>query len=729
MKKKYVVNGMKCAACSASVERVVKKIKGVSKVAVNLNLKLLVIECDETVNDDVVIAAVKKAGFECFAYNKQPKVAEKKQSIAVRLWASVALTLILFYLSMGRMWGIVPKALYEGNNLIIYISILMALTIPVMILNRAFFISGFKALYNKSPNMDTLVGVASLSAFLFGVFSFVMICIGIYTDNVAYVSAYSKNLYFESSAMILTLVTVGKLLEEKAKSRTESAVSKLRKLAPDTATVIIDGKETVVNVDSLKIGDTVVIKSGDSIPSDGIVISGSAEINESSLTGESVPVSVEVGMDVKTATVCVNGYAHIKVTAIGEDTLFGKIIDYVESAEATKAPIARLADKVSAVFVPVVMGISVITLVVWLLTGNTFDVALSYAISVLVISCPCALGLATPVAITVAMGRCASSGLLIKNAETLENVSLVKTVVFDKTGTVTQGKIQVVATENLSEYDLKAVSSIEKMSSHSLGLAVCEYVSGNLAVSDFASVTGKGVIGTVDGNEYRIGNADFVNEYVTEKICDAKTEEYLKNGKTVLFIGKNKKYIGFIAVSDKLKDDSENAVKMLNLADIKTVLLSGDNVAVTESVRKTIGASECYGGVLPEEKAEKVKEYKLSGKVMFVGDGVNDSPALTVADVGVAMGEGTDIAVTSADVVLLNDMPSKLYELITVGKKTRRIIKQNLFWAFFYNVLMIPVAAGVFAFAGLSLSPMIAAACMSLSSIMVVTNALRLSKN
>ena len=724
MKKKYTVNGMMCSACSSSVERVVKRIKGVNSVAVNLNSKLLVVECDNQVTDDMIITAVKKAGFE--AYLRADKVSLKKQNIGLRLTLSIIITVILSYLSMGRMWGIVPKVIYSGNAIIFYIALLMALTIPVIILNRAFFISGFKSLIKKAPNMDTLVGVASASAFIFGVFALIMVIIGVTNNNAIMVEKYSNSLYFESSAMILTLVTVGKFLEDKAKSKTESAVSKLRKLAPNEATVLNNGVEVKVKVEDLKLDDIVIIKAGESAPIDGVVIDGEGEMNESSLTGESLPITVTVGSAVKTATVCVSGYLVVKVTAVGSQTIFGKIIDYVESAEATKAPIARLADKVSGIFVPTVICISIITLIVWLIISKSFDTALSYAISVLVISCPCALGLATPVAITVAMGKSAGYGILIKNAETLENVGLIKTAVFDKTGTITKGKAVVEKVEGISNTDLLAISSIEKMSSHSLGVAVTEYLSANEMVDNFASFTGKGVSGEVNGSVYHIGNESFISNYCKFNTNDAN--EYLKLGKTVLFAEKNGEFLGFIVVSDKIKNEAYVAISSLNEIGVNTVILSGDNSVVTETVRKELNANVAIGEVLPENKAEKVNEFKKLGKVMFTGDGVNDSPALTVADVGVAIGGGTDIAITSADVVLMNNDPSKLYNLVKLGKKTRRIIKQNLFWAFIYNVLMIPVAGGVFAFLGLSLSPMIAAACMSLSSIIVVTNALRIKK-
>ena len=728
MKKKYTVNGMMCTACSSSVERVVNKINGVKLATVNLTAKLLVVECDDTVTDDVIITAVKKAGFEAFLVSEVDKSAQQKPTkMAVRLYLSIAFTLLLSYFSMGRMIGIVPSFLYQGSAVIFYVSLLTTLTIPVLILNNRFFVSGFKALKNKSPNMDTLVGVASLSAFIFGVFSLIMVIVGVSNGNAEVVKTYSSNLYFESSAMILTLVTVGKTLEEKAKTRTESAVSKLKKLAPETATVIKNGEEITVKVSEIAVGDIVVVKAGESASADGEVIFGEGEMNESSITGESLPITVGVGSLIKSATVCVNGYLKIKVTATGSQTVFGKIIDFVESAEATKAPIAKIADKISGIFVPIVFVISLVTLITWLILKAPFDIALSYAISVLVISCPCALGLATPVAITVSMGRSASLGILIKNAETLENVGLVTTAVFDKTGTITYGETVVESVVDISNNDMQAISSIEKLSSHSLAKAITNYVSGDYEVSNFNSVTGKGVSGVVNGNNYYIGNEKFVSSVCKINQLD-KAYEYLNKGKTVLYAIKNGEYLGFIVVGDKVKQDSKIAIENLKSIGVKTVILSGDNAMVTESVRSYVNADVGVGEVLPENKAQTVEEYKKSGKVIFVGDGVNDSPALTVADIGVAMGGGTDIAVTSADAVLMNSEPSKIYELIKIGKKTRKIIKQNLFWAFIYNALMIPVASGVFAFIGFTLSPMIAAACMSVSSIFVVTNALRLKK-
>ena len=723
MKKKYTVDGMMCTACSSSVERVVKKIKGVNTAVVNLNAKLLVVDVDDTVSDEQILNAIEKAGFEGSIYKTQ--VAPKKKSIAVRLIASIVLTIILTYLSMGKMWGIVPPIIYQGKNAIFYIAMLMIITLFVMIINGKFFTSGFKALVKKAPNMDTLVSIGSLSAFLYGVFSFVMIIIGVNNNDNQTISKYLENLYFESSAMILTLVTVGKLLEEKAKNRTGSAVSRLRKLAPSKATVMQDDNEITIDVDNLKIGDVVVIKAGDSIPSDVIVIKGEGEVNEASLTGESLPVVVTVGSEVKSATVLLSGYLLVEVKAVGSQTVFGKIIDYVESAEATKAPIARLADKISGIFVPIVIAISIITLIVWLIISKSIDVSLSYAISVLVISCPCALGLATPVAITVSMGKLASLGILVKDAQTLENVGLIKTAVFDKTGTITQGKMTVVDTFNLTKEQLIAISSIEKMSSHSLGVAVTEYVSGNLPVDNFLSVTGKGVSGVVNGKVYHIGNQNYVQSNVTSDIS-GDYSQYFDDGKTLLFVAENNVFIGGIVISDVLKDDAITAVSKLNENGVKTVILSGDNAKTTQSITKLVGASEGIGGVLPEAKAKAVNNYKNDGKVAFIGDGVNDSPALTVADVGIAIGGGTDVALTSADVVLMNGSPSKVNELVLIGKATRRTIKQNLFWAFIYNVIMIPVSAGVLSFIGITLTPVIASLCMSLSSLFVVLNALRL---
>lgn len=717
MKKKYIVEGMSCSACSAAVERVVGKIPEVKEAAVNLTAKLLVVETDG-VADEKIFAAVRKAGFSAKPYGKESEKTDKNTT--ARLVVSIILLVVLMYIAMGHMLKL-PEIPFIAmhKHPVAFVSAQLALTLAVMILNVKFFIKGTKAVLNGSPDMDTLVALGSFSAFAFGVFAFFKIIAG---DH-----SYLENLYFESAAMILTLVTVGKLLEEKSKRKTRGAVESLKKLAPEKAVVYKDGAEREVNASELEKGDVIVIKAGESVSADGVITEGSAEIDESCLTGESMPVYKEIGGKIRAATIVTSGYIKAKVTEAGENTALSKIIDYVTSAEATKAPAQRLADKISGIFVPTVTVISLITLVIWLLIGKGFDFAFSRAVSVLVISCPCALGLATPVAVTVSTGRLAKNGVLVKNAEVLESAGLIRTVFTDKTGTVTKGKITVGKTFGLCESELKAVGDVEKMSSHPLAAAVSVFAGGSTVI-DYGSVTGKGVYGVVDGDKYVIGNLSFTGKAGANEELFSSAAQASDNGKTTLFVSKNGVLKGYIEVYDELKETSKEAISLLKSAGVKTVILSGDDKKVVERVREETGADEGYGEVLPEEKAEYIRREITPYKKAFIGDGINDSPALAVADVGFAVSDGTDIAVNAADVILMKNDLKDVYTAIITGKKTRKIIKQNLFWAFIYNVLGIPVAAGVLFPLGILLNPMIASACMSLSSLFVVTNALRLTK-
>lgn len=728
MKVKFIVLGMSCTACSSAVERAVKKVKGVSAVTVSLTQKLMVVEGD--FQNAEIIMAVKGAGFKAKPYTAN-QIDDNSQAVTKRLMPSLILLIVLMYFSMGGMIGLPTFNFFKGERgAIPFVLFQLLLTTVVIILNKKFFISGYRAVIRLAPNMDTLVALGSGASYLFGIFAFIMIIIGKVSGDSAIINTYIKNLYFESSAMILTLVTVGKTLEERSKKKTESAVSKLKSLAPDTA-IIIDGeREVTIEVSKLKVGDIIVIKQGLSAPADAVVISGEGDMSESALTGESMPVYKEVGSLIKTATVCESGYMTAKITATGEDTVFSKIIDYVLSAEASKAPVQRLADKISGIFVPSVTLISIITLVVWLIIGKPFDFAFSRAISVLVISCPCALGLATPVAVTVATGKCASFGVLIKNADVLERIGLTSVIIMDKTGTITQGKVKVGKLVGLSEIELKEISAIEKLNSHPLASAVVEYApKTEYQVKDYLSVIGKGVKGVVNGNSYVIGNKSFTALYpISEELSDM-AESSLSSGKSVLFVAKNGVIVGYLEVYDMIKETSFEAVDEMRQAGILTVILSGDDKKVSLRVKNEVGADEVYGGILPEQKAEIIKNYKEKGKVVFIGDGVNDSPALSVADIGIAMSSGADILVSSADVILLSNDLRSVVTAVKTGKKARKIIKQNLFWAFIYNVLGIPLASGVLYSIGILLNPMIASLAMSLSSVFVVTNALRIYKN
>ena len=699
MKVKFTVLGMSCSACSNAVERAVNKVEGVSVATVSLTQKLLVVEGDFLVAE--IIKAVKNAGFKARLYLDK-KSEDNGSELKKRLIFSVICLVVLMYFSMGAMIGLPTFNFLKGEGGAIYnVSLQIMLATVVIILNKKFFINGYRAVIHLAPNMDTLVALGSGASYLFGVFAFIMIIIGKTSGDSALINTYLQNLYFESSAMILTLVTVGKTLEERSKKRTESAVEKLKSLAPDTATVLSGGKEVTVSVKELKLGDIIVIKQGLSAPADAEILSGEGDMNESSLTGESMPVYKEVGSLIKAATVCESGYMTARVTALGEDTVFSNIIDYVLSAEASKAPVQRLADKISGIFVPTVTVIAIITLAIWLIIGKPFDFAFSRAISVLVISCPCALGLATPVAVTVATGKCASFGVLIKNASVLERVGKTQVIVMDKTGTVTEGKVKVGKVFNLTNEEISEICAIEKLSSHPLAKAVVELSPDvSFEVKDYLSVIGKGVKGTVNGNTYVIGNKNFVALYPISEEIASEGDYSLSQGKSVLFIAKNGVVIGFLEVYDMLKPTSYEAVSKMRELGILTVLLSGDDVKVSERVKNEIGADEVHGGVLPEEKAKKVNEYKKLGTVAFVGDGINDSPSLARANVGIAMGRaGTDSAMEASDIVIMSDLLSRLPEAIRIAKKTVSIAKQNIAFALFVKLGVLIL--GAFGFVGM----------------------------
>ncbi len=729
MKYKFSIKGMSCSACSSSVERVVKRLDGVISASVSLTQEVLTVESEKDLTENI-INAVKKAGFTAypFTFKEENKVTKGSKA---RLISSICLLLILMYVAMHDMLNLPFFSIAsKKNNAILFVLIQLILTVAVILINIKFFVKGAKALLHGSPDMDTLVSLGSGAAFVYGVYSFINICIFTANGNSVEVSKYVNNLYLESSAMILTLVSVGKHLESLAKQKTESAAQKLKKLSPKTATVLINGEEKEIDITSLKVGDIIILKEGETAPSDGVLIDGKCEIDEANLTGESMPVLKEVGSQIKASTICISGYSKIKVTAVNEDTEISKIIDYILSAEASKAPVQRLADKISGIFVPTVITISLITFIVWFIISKEVSTSISYAISVLVISCPCALGLATPVAVTVATGRCANKGILIKGAEVLENVGLVKTAFFDKTGTLTEGKPIIDGVFGIDDNDLKAISSIEALSSHPLSTAVTSYYNSKdlLRVENYKSETGKGVLGSVNGNNYIIGNFSAVENSTMPKTIKDLSNKALEQGKTILYVSKNGSVIGFLEALDEIKESSFKAVSAFKDIGVKTAIISGDNDRAVNLTKQKLGLDEAYSEVYPKDKAKIVKDHNALGYTMFIGDGVNDSPALTVANVGVSVSNGTDIAVSSADIILLNNNIENVVNAVKIGKKTRRIIKQNLFWAFFYNILGIPLATGVLSPIGIVLSPMIASAFMSVSSIFVVTNALRLQK-
>ena len=755
MKKEFNVTGMTCAACQANVEKTVKKIPGVESVSVNLlNENMSVSYNEKEVTDDKIINAVISIGYGASLKNEQTEEKstirsnwderkknekEKQKAMKIRLFSSVLLLIPLMYVAMGGMLGLpLPQFLTGSENALVNTLTQLILTVPVMIINKKFFTSGFKALSHKAANMDSLVAIGSSAAFIYGLISFYFMCYGAGHNDFHLVHKYSHELYFESAAMILALVTIGKYLETKSKAKTSDALGKLIDLAPKTANVIRNGTEVTIPAEEVKSGDTLIIRPGESIPVDGVIIEGEGSIDQSAVTGESLPVDKEKDDTVICATINKNGTFKMVATKVGNDTTLSQIIKLVDNASNTKAPIARLADKVSGIFVPVVIAISLVTFAVWLISGATIDFSLSMGITVLVISCPCALGLATPVAIMAGTGKAAESGILIKSAEALENLSSVDTIVLDKTGTITTGEMSVsdifVLDKTFTEKEfLSFAYSLEYGSEHPLANAIKEKAKNenvNLKTStEFSAEIGKGVSATIDGDFWFSGNYKFMLEHgIAEGEFKEKNEEFMKQGKTSLVFAKNKKAIGIIAISDTVKPESKQSIEALKKLDKRVIILTGDNASAAEFVASEVGADEFIAEVLPTDKERYVRELKEQGKkVCMIGDGINDSPALVTADVGMAIGAGTDIAIDSADIVL---MKNSLHDAVTafeLSKKVLKNIKMNLFWAFFYNALGIPVAAGAFyPLWGIKLTPMIGSLAMSMSSLCVVSNALRL---
>ena len=719
MKNKFTVEGMMCAACSAAVERAVGKLEGVESAQVNLLAKLLTVEYDEAVvMADDICNAVKKAGFSAIL-QEEPKPAEVKLNtdevpaalskpeekftpVKIRLAVSVPLLIILMYITMGHMVGLpLPDFLHGVNNGVQFAFLQFLLTLPVAYVNRKFFFNGFRSLFHKAPNMDTLVAVGSGAALIYGIASIFMIGYGLGNNKIDIAEKYVSNLYFESASMILTLVTLGKFLEERSKNKTNSAVAKLIDLSPKTATVIRNGKEQQINAEEIVVGDVIIIRPGEKIPVDGIITDGASGIDQSALTGESMPVEKAVGDSVMSASINLEGSFTMRATKVGKETTLSQIIRLVEDAGATKAPVARLADKIAGIFVPVVMSISLITFIAWLIAGQTVEFALSCAICVLVISCPCALGLATPVAITVSAGRCASNGILIKSAEALEAICTADTVISDKTGTVTTGRPAVtdIVPYGINENELlKLAASLEVKSEHPLAKAICKKYNNEIVkANNFTYIPGKGVSATLNGKKSLGGNAALMNENgVDISIFQQQAATLSSQGKTVTYFACDNTVIGIIAVADEIRPTSAEAVKALIQSGKEVILLTGDNRNTAEVIGKQLGVTRVVAEVLPAQKAELVEaEQKKGKKVIMVGDGINDSPALTKADIGIAIGGGTDIAIDSADVVLMKNDLNDVVKAINFSRKTLRNIKQNLFWAFFYNVIGIPVAAGI----------------------------------
>ena len=740
--KKFNVTGMSCAACSSHVEKAVSKVEGVQSCSVSLLTNSMGVE--GSASEESIIAAVEKAG-----YGASVAGAEKKQSAETdqlkdkdtpvlmhRLIASVGFLVVLMYISMGHMmWGWPLPAFFADNHIAMGLAQLL-LCVIIMVINQKFFISGFKGLIHRSPNMDTLVALGSGASFVYSVYALFAMTDAQVKGNAELVMSYMHEFYFESAAMILTLITVGKMLEAHSKGKTTNALKALLNLAPKKATLLIDGKETEVTVDKVKKGDVFVVRPGESIPVDAEITDGSTAVDESALTGESIPVDKVVGDTVSAGTINKSGFIKCSATAVGEDTALSQIIKMVSDAAATKAPVAKIADKVSGVFVPAVIVIALITIAVWLLCGQTVGYALARGISVLVISCPCALGLATPVAIMVGNGMGARKGILFKTAASLEEAGKTQIAVLDKTGTITKGepKVTDIIPFEITENELlKYAYSIEVKSEHPLAKAIivkAEDLSLNpYEVSDFKAESGSGLSAEYNGKRIIGGSKKYISSIIgISNDILSKADKLSEEGKTPLFFMLDNKLLGIIAVADVIKEESPQAIKQLQNMGIKVVMLTGDNERTAKAVGKLAGVDEVIAGVLPDGKEKVVAELKKQGKVLMVGDGINDAPALTRADIGMAIGSGTDIAIDAADVVFMKSKLTDVPAAVRLSRKTLRNIHENLFWAFIYNVIGIPLAAGVWIpLLGWQLNPMFGAAAMSLSSFCVVTNALRLN--
>lgn len=737
--KQYNIKGMSCAACSARVEKAVSKVSGVTSCSVNLLTNSMSVEGSAADSD--IIKAVKNAGYGASSIKNKEKAEDTStespiRPMRTRFITSLVFLLILMYFSMGHMmWSFPLPKFYDGNHIAMGLTQLL-LTVIIMVINQKFFISGYKSLIHGAPNMDTLVALGATAAFGYSTFALFAMTKAQVAGDMGLVEKYMMEFYFESAAMILTLITLGKMLEAYSKGKTTDALKGLMELAPKSANVIRNGKEVNVPVEEVVKGDIFIVRPGESIPVDGVVIDGHSAVNESSLTGESIPVDKEQDDKVSAATINQSGIITCKALRVGEDTALSKIIKMVSDASATKPHIARIADKVSGIFVPTVIAIAVVTIIVWLLIGKSAGFAIARGISVLVISCPCALGLATPVAIMVGNGKGARNGILFKNAAAIEETGKLKIVALDKTGTITEGKPVVTGiypAKDITEEELLHIAgSLEYNSEHPLAGAVNQEIEKRKItispVKNFSALPGNGLLGEIDGvivmgGNYRFISGHTANNEELKNISDKVSNE----GKTPLIFAKDNHYIGTIAVADIIKEDSHKAVSELKKMGIHVVMLTGDNEKTAAIIGKEAGVDEVIAGVLPDGKENVIRELMKKGRTAMVGDGINDAPALTRADIGIAIGAGTDIAIDAADVVLMKSRLTDVAASIRLSKSTLRNIHENLFWAFFYNTIGIPLAAGAFVGLGLTLNPMFGAAAMSLSSFCVVTNALRLN--
>ena len=744
--KKFNVTGMTCSSCSAHVEKSIKNLNGVENVNVNLLSNTMIVKFDENkLNENDIISTVIKSGYGASIYKDEVKKAGNKlandiNKMKIRLTISIIFLIPLLYISMGHMIGLpIPNFLYGEMNSFNFAVSQLILCLPIIIVNIKYFIVGFKMLFKLTPNMDSLIAVGSSAALIYGIYAIFNIYFGLKYNNMHLVHQYSMDLYFESAGTILTLITVGKYLETRSKGKTSDAITKLINLSPKTAIVLRNNKEIEIPTSEVITGDIVTVKPGQQIPVDGIIVEGFSSVDEAYITGESIPVDKSVGDKVTGATINKTGYFKFKATRVGEDTTLAQIIKLVENATSSKAKISKLADKVSYIFVPTVIAIAIISTIVWLILGYGISFSLSIGIAVLVISCPCALGLATPTAIMVGTGKAAENGILFKSAEILETTHEINTIVLDKTGTITEGKprvVNVIIDNSISKNEfLEILSSIESNSDHPLSEAITEYTNkenvNKLDIDNFNYIPGNGNEAIINGNKYYSGNIKLmIKNNIDINGYDQKSEHYLKEGKIVIYLSDNKNVLGIVVISDMINPTSKNAISKMNNRKIQVYMLTGDNNKTAYAIKNEVGIENVLAEVMPQDKENEIKKLQNKGyKVAMVGDGINDAPALVRSDIGIALGAGTDVAIESADIILIKNDLIDVIKAIDISKYTIKNIKQNLFWAFFYNILGIPLAAGIlFLPFGITLNPMFAAAAMSLSSVCVVLNALRLTK-
>lgn len=748
MKQKFDVIGMTCSSCSSHVDKSVKKLNGINDVNVNLLQNTMVVDFDENkIQNEDIIKAVIDGGYNAKIKGEQKNITPNKSNETIadeisqmkyRMLVSFGFLIPLMYISMGHMMGFpLPKFFHGSQNALTFAFTQLLLTLPILYVNKKYYKVGFKTLFKGSPNMDSLIAIGSSAAVFYGIFAIYNIGYGLGHNNISLVENYSMDLYFESAAMILALITFGKYLETKSKGKTSDAITKLMDLSPKKAFVVRDEMEIEIPIEEVIVGDIVIVKPGQSIPVDGIIVEGSSAVDESALTGESIPVEKHINDKVIGATINKSGYFKFKALKVGNDTALAQIIQLVEDASSSKAPIAKLADKVSGIFVPIVITIAVVATIIWLLLGYPFSFALSIGIAVLVISCPCALGLATPTAIMVGTGKGAENGILIKSAESLETAHTINTVVLDKTGTITEGKPKVtdiILCDGVSEKELLTIAaSIEKSSEHPLADAIVEKALENkidlLPTKNFNSIAGEGISSQIENKKVLAGNLKMMtNNNITMNGYDNIGNNLAQKGKTPLYFSCENKLLGVIAVADTIKKTSKAAIEEFTSMGIDVIMLTGDNKKTAEAIRQQLGITRFIAEVLPQDKEREIRNIQAEGKkVAMIGDGINDAPALARADVGIAIGAGTDVAIESADIVLMKSDLLDAVAAVQLSKAVIKNIKENLFWAFFYNAIGIPLAAGVFySVLGWKLNPMFGAAAMSLSSVCVVSNALRL---